>query len=302
MKNKIESFPVMLYHGTTRNFTEHKLNKSRTVLNDNYQGDWLCYSESKDIAFKYANAARNQNFDKELFLLDMKDYFSDKGISGQYVYKLSLKALEIGSEKAFDEMFEEYAKEKNIDIGIAPREFNRELTNFDNKYNLDINDFFDLLANVEYSKVYEKQSDSLNEIFNFFNNTINQVDYHSIELHKRLGFKRSVIQPQVYCAYVTANKVLYTKDREKAKSAKEKGYDMVVYSGHGCVENEREILIANSNQIKLVRKILQHTKIEPCPDDMYSSIHHISFEEVDLKSTLSVNNNEIKRKKPKIKR
>lgn len=248
--NKEIKFPAMLYHGTTRTFDNHNINKNRTVLNNNYQGDWICYTESKEVAFKYADAARNQNIDKDLILEDMKEYFNDKGEAGYYFHNLSLLALEKGSEVAFEEIYKIYADQKNISEEESPRKINELLQYFKEKYDLDINDFFDLLDDVEGSNVYEKQNDKFEEIMNIFSGKIKEISYYSIELQKKLGFKKSLYQPQVIISEISGEKVLYTDDPEKAKNAKKEGYDIVVYSGDNCVDGVREILIAKENQIK----------------------------------------------------
>lgn len=266
------------YHGTNRVFEKHDEKKSRTSLNDKYQGDWICYTKSQDVAWKYADAARNQCFDRDLFIEDMQKYFKEKGVEGLYLFNLSLLAMEKGSSEAIDEMVESYAVDKKITIDDAYPEFFSMLSKFNDEYGLEINDWFDLLEYVEGSKVYDdiKEND-VQDLMNVFNSTVKEIDCYAIEMHKRLKFSKSKIEPKIICSEISYENPLYTDDRDEAKKARENGYDVVFYSGEGCVDGETEVLISDPKQVNVLSIIVRHEKREYEDDGYYSEF---SYEEI----------------------
>lgn len=265
--------PLVAYHGTNRNFNSHNESKSRTALNEKYQGDWICYTTSKEVAEKYALAARNQNFDKDLFIEDLKDFLGvnngNNDEFSKYAYNFFILALDKGHDQAWDELSEKYNDDNDIVDGDEYVFFrklidymNDKLKNKIDDPGVDINDFYEMLEYVEGSNFYPKESDMLQDLINVFNAQIEEIPYSVVELHNELGFKRSKVQPQIYEAEITANKILETDDRLEAKEARNNGYDMVIYSGIDCVDDEPEILIAHRKQIKIKSRIEIHREFE----------------------------------------
>lgn len=120
----------------------------------------------------------------------------------------------------------------------------------------DINEFCDLLEHVEYSK-YHQQSDGMTELINLFNQTLPEIPYFVIEYIKELGYNKALPEPKVIIAEVTATNVLETGDRERAKQAKKEGYDLVIYSGEGILDESPEYLIADVSQITIKSMIIE---------------------------------------------
>src|SRR5882672_11838654 len=56
--------PLLVFHGTNRNFQVFDPKRHRTILNQNYQGDGFHFTSSAQVATKYADSNRNQTLDK----------------------------------------------------------------------------------------------------------------------------------------------------------------------------------------------------------------------------------------------
>tara|TARA_Y100000034_G_scaffold50613_1_gene62343 strand:+ start:9122 stop:9979 length:858 start_codon:yes stop_codon:yes gene_type:complete len=247
---------INLLHGTNRKYEKHCSSKNRTVLNDKYQGDWICYTKNIEVAWKYAKAARNQCFDKQLFLNDTENFLNDYPNVKNDLLVLTNLLLDKGSE-VWDEFYEYYSKEHNIDINDTPKSFFDKIREIENTSNFDINDFMDALEEVEYSKLAEPDDN-----INFFSNNIKQISQSNIEFLKSIGFDSSLPENRVLVSEVSYNKLLETTSREEAKKARENGYDLVIYSGEGCVDNEPEYLIADPRQVTVKNIIIENIQLE----------------------------------------
>jgi hypothetical protein len=252
-----DGIPVLFYHGTNRKFDQHSLSKNRTILNDEYQGDWICYSLSEDIAWDYTHAARNQNIDKEVFFQELDVVFKDtKGTSFlPHFVNLTKKIINEDYSESWEKAFAEYAEERGFEKDDAPKNFIMELDRFQKINNFDSNDFFDCMEFIEGSKSGE--IDGLEGVFNIFNASVSELPYHVIECLSEIGFKKSIPESRVMVSEIQASKILETSNREEAKLAKDNGYDLVIYSGEGTVKGVTEYLVLCPSQIKIKEIIVE---------------------------------------------
>ena len=247
---------IKLFHGTNRKFDQHCESKNRTVLNDEFQGDWICYTKNIDVAWKYSHAARNQVFDKSLFLEDTNKFISKYPDIKEDFLILTNLLLNKGDD-AWDEFYDIYSKKHNHKLEDAGKYFFDKIRDVENNSEFDFNEFLDTLNEVEYSKL--AQPDDNIDIFSQY---IPQISTYSINFLTKLGFDKSLPENRVLVSEISYNNLLETNSREEAKKAKENGYDLVIYSGEGCVDGEPEYLVANPRQVNVLDIIVEHVKIE----------------------------------------
>lgn len=252
LKNK-QSKQITLFHGTNRKFDQHCESKNRTVLNDNYQGDWICYTKNIDIAWKYTKSARNQVFDKSLFLEDTQNFLNNYPDIKEDFFKLTNILLEQG-DSGWDAFYQYYSEKHSIPLEESGRVFFNNINIIDN-INFDFNDFLDALKEVEYSKLAEPDDNT-----NFFSQDIPQISSYTINFLSKLGFDKSIPEDRILISQITYNNLLETNSREEARKAKDNGYDLVIYSGEGCVNKEPEYLIANPRQVNVLNILIEHVK------------------------------------------
>lgn len=291
---------LTLFHGTNRKFTKHNPEKNRTILNDNYQGDWICYTPEESVGWKYAKAARNQYFDKQDFLEETKSVFSKiSEESVEFMLDFSKIMMESNSDNCWDNAIENWANKNNVDIDNAPYEFFQKVRGYEEALNFNINDFSDCLESVEYSKM--GTSDSLNDIIDFFSGGSSQgIAEHDIEMLKEMGYENIIPEERILEAHVKANNVLKTKSRTAAKNAIDNGYDLVIYSGVDCVDDVPEYLIKDPSQLEMkavVRKI-KHEEYENEDDYSTTTVYRFEREEIKDKEPELKNN---KRSKNRLK-
>lgn len=280
---------LTLIHGTNRKFTTHDPKKNRTILNDNYQGDWICYSANENVGWKYADAARNQCFDKEDFLEETKKVFSSIDEDAvNFMIELSTTMMENGWEDGWDKAIESFREKNNIDKENASYEFFQKVRTYEQALDFDINDFCDCLEKVEYSKM--ATPDALNDIVSLFGggNKI-EISCYDIEMLEKMGYSKIIPEPRLLESHVKANNILKTDSREEAKAARQNGYDLVIYSGPDCVDNEPEYLIANPEQIEVKaihKKVVEQKLMDE--DDFYETTYYkIVREEINPSNDLT---------------
>lgn len=262
-KIKKEKLTIILYHGTNRKFESHDKSKHRTILNDRYQGNWYCYTESLEVAFKYAEAARNQCYNKEVFLKELSNYLEKDEYFGKEVYVLLNELIE-NDYGAWETIIKNYSEKNNLEENVARLQFFEQLSMFESRNNILIDDFIDMLDEIEGSKFGIGQEE---DFINIFDDNIKKISNQSIKFLKEIGFKDSIPEIRVLVSEITATNVLRTNDKEEAKKALEKGYDLVIFNGENTVMNEPEYLVANKEQIKIKKIITKEVKIKYLSDD-----------------------------------
>ncbi len=269
MNNKIKNkdgTTLKLYHGTNRNFHSFDKNKSRTILNDNYQGDWLCFSPEESVAWSYADAARNQTIDKEAFLKESNEIFSvlpedQKDLINTFTNFY----LDLGDEDCYDAIYEYYSNKFKVTEQIEFNTF-QEIKKIEDHLGFDINDYSRILDSVEYGKKNEEE-DKMQDIFNFFNSQVQKLSESTIKKMKKIGFNDAIPVSKVFEVEVSANNILKTNDSEEAKKALENGYDLVIFNGDKLVNGVEEYLVANENQITIKSITRKQEIVEKLDDD-----------------------------------
>ncbi len=272
--------PLLVFHGTNREFEVHNTNKHRTILNDKFQGDWICYTDNYLVAMKYMDAARNQCLDKESFFEDLDSFFNKKPLDGfeKYLSFLAKELVEKGFQQdmtpdTYESVAIKYVQENNINTVEPLVLFIRKLDVYSQLYNFDINDLSDVLEFVEGSKMNNNPTLNLN----FFNQTIVNIPSFAIDYLVENDFVNSIPKPRVICSHITFSKCLKTDDREEAKNAKNLGYDLVIYNGEGCVDNSPEYLVLNPEQISIVKIDKYKKRIEYLDEYQNSWIEHLDI-------------------------
>lgn len=255
--------PLILYHGTNRRFEKHSSEKHRTVLNDKYQGDWFCFTDQESVAWKYAEAARNQNLDRDIFIDELKEVLAKDSPSNIHedIYDLCIMLMDKGFSKGWENFEIKYREKYNLDEDEGLKPFFDKLREYEKaKPEFDLDELSDLLEYVEYSKIGEP--DDLGDVMGMFNSSPAQLPYGVFEDLEKFGFEKSIPQPRVIACQIKAEKILKTDDREKALQAKKSDYDLVIYSGEGTVDGEPEYLVLNEEQIIQLETINKHKIVE----------------------------------------
>ena len=97
-------------------------------------------------------------------------------------------------------------------------------------------------------------------------------------------------EPKVIRSYVEADNILETNSREEAKEARKNGYDLVIYSGPDCVDNEPEYLIAEPSQIKMQSVKIAHKEIEYINESRAEWYENVTYSEKSLVGDTSKEN------------
>ncbi len=265
-KREPESGTFLLFHGTNRKYDNHETKKNRTVLNDSYQGDWICYTEDEDVAWKYSSAARNQNFDKELFLKDVDIFLSNSKHDDvvPHIKSLLNNLMDLGFDKGWEKTFTDYARKTRIQKDDSSFMFFQGVNRIQKEKNFDINDLTGVLDYVDGSKssLDEDPEDSLHMMFNQSVNTIPKCE---IDMLESWGFTHSIPEERVIKSIITAKNILRTNNKEEAKKGRENGFDLVIYNGENTVDGKKEFLIKEPSQItfqSITAKKIKHEEIE----------------------------------------
>lgn len=227
MVTDVSGNPLVLYHGTARDFLEFNADFHRSSLNEHYQGDGFHFSESPLIASKYADSSRNNQIDQASAIQAVADVFPPR------ISKLFTDVVNEGYEAGW----------------AMPAEDLRALFAEIESVGLDINDLLDIAPYVAGSR-YNHDDKNHNELFNLFSGLGEQLPEYVRDLAVRLGLERVLPNQNVIAAFLRADNVLFTADPNEARQAKENGFDGVHYSGPGTVDGAPEWIVFRPEQIK----------------------------------------------------
>tara|TARA_B100000700_G_C15063044_1_gene867366 strand:- start:133 stop:1119 length:987 start_codon:yes stop_codon:yes gene_type:complete len=271
---------ISFFHGTSRRYINHK-NKHRTILNEKYQGDGYHYLRSIETAWKYAKSNRNQSIDRELFFKDLQFFLKMNNVDSDVsmgLVKLTKLLLEKGnSNEVWDEFNKYYSIENNLNIDEGTVVFFKKIRNLESKTEFNINDYIDILEYVEGSNLTE--FDEIESISNFLRSKVTEIPAYINEDLEKIGFYRSIVEPRVIESNIVANNILETNNRNKAKNAFSKGYDLVIYNGEDCVDGQPEYMVKNKNQIKIKGYHILNRKfkeIDPSCTEIIETVDFIS--------------------------
>ncbi|NIT77334.1 MAG: hypothetical protein GWN58_23045 [Anaerolineae bacterium] len=231
----LEGQPVTLYHGTTRQFAKFDLSKSREDLVKNYYGAGIFLTPSKRVAWKYADANRNIGFDPEI-ITEMKRINRNVGTFLEWLYKY-------GYERGWEILIEKLRKKVPEDQPIT-----EEMDKFFG--GIDHNAMNDIAPYIIGSKF--KVNRGGDDFINIFDTRTGLPDYVYDDLDK-VGLNSKKYRPKVYTVTAKAQKVLVTKSKAKAKTARQKGYDAVIFYGSDLVDNVPEVAIFDPKNVRITK-------------------------------------------------
>lgn len=220
---------VTLYHGSTRLFKTFDMSRSRTELVDNYYGSGIFLTPSKRVAESYAEANRNIGFDPEV----IDDLKRRNRTAGDFMEQLYRRGRD-----AWDDLTPE-------SLGVKPEEFSLALEKHFN--GLDANTIADVAERILGTKLTYPVGDDPVHIFNMSTGMPDYV-YNNLD---ELGLDSKVYRPKVYTVDVRVSNPLVTSSKSKARSAKSKGYDSVVYYGSDLVGGVPEVAVFSPQNAKV---------------------------------------------------
>ena len=222
--------PVLLYHGTTRNFRAFDLTKSRDDLVDGYYGSGIFLSPSKRVAEKYAEANRNIGFDPEI-IDDLKRL---NPLAGEFLGQLVAKGND-----AWDDYFDMLREQGHEYPGNALEEY----------LGMDPNRLGDIAGYVLGSKVKALGGDDGPSLFNQSTGAPSWL----YDLLDEVGLDSSKYRPKVYTVAVVVHKPLVTSSQAQARRAKSKGFDSVVFFGSHLVDGVPEVAVFSPRNTHIVK-------------------------------------------------
>ncbi len=207
--------PRVVYHGTgASSFSIFDTNKQRALLNRKFQGDGFAFTDMPIVAEEYATANRNQTVSRDAFL---------GGIRSRYplLYPFARTLIDQGYESAWEQ------PERIIQLA--------------NRYGIDANDIGDLAEYVEGSAT------ARNEAGHLFGGVQPMPEWVH-DTAARLGIDTP--SPNLIPVFLSLKNPLVTNNQGKARHAKAKGSDGLIYSGEGTVRGYPEYIVFSPTQIK----------------------------------------------------
>lgn len=219
--------PVTLYHGTTADFTEFK-DRSRKELVDQYYGGGLFFTPDKKVAWKYAYADRNMPLPKTV-IKDIARANPKAGLALALMFK--------------------HGREDTWDI-LAKQFGTQDFTEMQAAIGANLNDLMDLSKYIPGSRVKLFEDDTPDDLSVLMGGGgIRPPFYSTLD---DLGVDSRKYRPKVYTVKVKTTNPLVTDSQSKARSAKSKGYDSVVYYGPQTVSGIAEVAVFNPNAVSIV--------------------------------------------------
>lgn len=222
--------PLLVYHGTNRSFSEFDSQRQRDARNSMFQGNGFFFTEDQEIADKYSDAAVNQTIDKETIINEMKE--KHPGVLSDLLENI----VELGHEQGWDATLDKYKL-----TGVPVMDWPQELQDYGNEIG-------DIAEVIEGAKVTDRGSDVSDTFAAFFGGnsgrSLSMVEDTMIKLGLTLP------APSIMPVYLRAEKVLKTDSQDEAKTARERGYDAVRYTGPDRVGDSPEWIVYEPTQIK----------------------------------------------------
>ena len=186
------------------------------------------------VAAKYATASRNANFEFGI----IKELKRKNKNVGEIAERLYYKGDSIWQDK--DTL---------------------RLVNLVEDSGVDANDIADLVEWIAGSKT--EMSGGGGTAMTMFSNSTLSVPNHIVEIARKFGVKKNLLEPTIYEVKVTGKNILVTSSQQKAKSAFNNGYDAVIYTGSGTVDDVAEIIIYNEDNVSILNKsIIERVTVE----------------------------------------
>lgn len=223
--------PTTLYHGTTRSFKKFNIGMSRDELVDKYYGAGIFLTPSKRVAESYANSNRNIGVDPSI-ISELKSKNRKAGDFMELMYKVG------------NDIWDMYSREA---LGLGPDDdYVEAITKVTG--GVDPNLIADLCGWIIGSK--KTPVGSNDDALSLFSQTTGAPSW-IYDTMDEVGVDSNEYRPKVYTVVVTVSNPLVTNSKPRARSAKSKGFDSVVYYGQGIVSGVPEVAVYNANDVKI---------------------------------------------------
>lgn len=217
----VEGAWTKLYHGTTALFKQFDLSYVRKELVDQFYGDGVFLTPKKGVASQYADANRNMGFPREV----IDDVKSANRFAGEF-----LENLVKNGRRAWDDI--DYTQDHGVDLNI-------------------VGDIAEWIHGTKYDPS-EGREDNGGGFVDIFSSDTGTPDYLFSDL-ETLGVDIFKYQPKIYTVVAKAQNVLVTESKAKARKARSKGFDAVIYDGNDLVSGVPEVAIFNPKQVKILK-------------------------------------------------
>lgn len=225
--------PRIFYHGTNRIFDVFSKEMHRSIRNNQFQGDGFFFTDNDIDAWRYAEAAINQQLLKDEFFKSLKQHYP------QPIYDLAKEVYNVPYMKAWENIQNKYGYD----------EFTKMTRDWEKETGLDINTLCDYVMNVEGAEVEVDEQENLMNLFRGSpKTTLSEYYYENAE---KYHFKNALPNFNVVKAFLKMDKTLKTDDRDEAKEANKNGYDSVMYNGPDVI-GDNEYIVYNVEQIKVI--------------------------------------------------
>lgn len=225
--------PVTVYHGTTAMFRQFSTGHVRKELVDKFYGGGLFFTPSERVARQYADANRNIGFPKSI----IDDLRSRNRKAGDF-----LKGL---CERGPD-FWDDYTRES---LGLGPDDDYSEAVQ-EAAGGVDPNTLTDISQWVVGTK---QQGPARDEGFTDIFNLSTGMPGYVYDLLDEVGLESFDYRPKVYTVRLSGmERVLLTRKKAEARSARSKGYDAVIFCGSDLVGGVPEVAVFDPSKVKVV--------------------------------------------------
>jgi ADP-Ribosyltransferase in polyvalent proteins len=229
--------PTTLYHGTSRLFRRFDLGQSRDELVGRFYGRGIFLTPSKRVASRYADANRNVGFEP-LIIADL----ARKNRNAGWLLK---QLFELGPDAWESAMREAGFWNDNPPPGVGTA----DMVGFEQFLGVDPNTLNDIAGYILGSKTRPLESGSSLDLFSQSTGAPEWL-YASLD---EVGLNSRVYRPKVYTVVAQADNVLVTSSKSKAKSARSKGYDAVIYYGSDLVDDVPEVAVYEPQAVRITK-------------------------------------------------
>jgi hypothetical protein len=256
---------LSVFHGTNRLFDAFDAKQHRTALNDNYQGDWFCFTQDQKVSWRYAEANRNGYLNRDVFFHETASVFAQH-TTDDILREALMTFVEVTYKNGLEERGGYEAMiAVMIQGGKQEIESHQSIIQWEESSGINLMTLEDIVPYVEGAARKGRAQDTSDIIGFLQGKTMDKFPEHFSDELEKWGYDQCVLRPRNYACDIQCEKVLYTENPATAKRAgKENVYDVVFYAGEDCVNNEPEILVKNENQIRIKhieKQVIDHDAV-----------------------------------------
>lgn len=215
--NILAGKPVLLYHGTNRDFKKFDIKKARTPRNNKFWGDGIFFTVLDKIAFKYAYASANYSLDYELIERAKK--------VNKELYKF-MDDLYKNGNVAWQNIRDTKIHEKGEIKGV------------------DLNEISDIVHLMPDAKVFEPDDND----FSLFGST-SSIHQYDIDNIKKLGLG-DYRYKNIHTELITKGATVFIT-KSQAQARKSKADIIIVHSHNDLVDGYPEIIVRDPKRLKI---------------------------------------------------